>query len=116
MQCEVPSTRSALDGAHLGQNCSATLQRRVLWSHIVHQDREWSVLFGRPMTEIPFSTTPAPTLQDYLNCGLELACAQYLVVRDSFAFTSSASHASSRRSQPAPTRHPVRGSTNERSR
>lgn len=73
-----------LDGAHLGQNCSATLQRRVLWSHIVHQDREWSVLFGRPMTEIPFSTTPAPTLQDYLNCGLELACAQYLVVRDSF--------------------------------
>lgn len=73
-----------LDGAHLGQNCSATLQRRVLWSHIVHQDREWSVLFGRPMTEIPFSTTPTPTLQDYLNAGLEQACAQYLVVRDSF--------------------------------
>ncbi|CDW98471.1 hypothetical protein [Sporisorium scitamineum] len=73
-----------LDGAHLGQNCSATLQRRVLWSHIVHQDREWSVLFGRPMTEIPFSTTPAPTLQDYLDAGLELPCAQYLVVRDSF--------------------------------
>ena len=73
-----------LDGAHLGQNCSATLQRRVLWSHIVHQDREWSVLFGRPMTEIPFSTTPTPSLQDYLNAGLEHACAQYLVVRDSF--------------------------------
>ncbi|CBQ70013.1 conserved hypothetical protein [Sporisorium reilianum SRZ2] len=73
-----------LDGAHLGQNCAATLQRRVLWSHIVHQDREWSVLFGRPMTEIPFSTTPAPTLQDYLDTGLEMPCAQYLVVRDSF--------------------------------
>ncbi|EST08402.2 Zn(2)-C6 fungal-type DNA-binding domain protein [Kalmanozyma brasiliensis GHG001] len=73
-----------LDGAHLGQNCSNTLQRRVLWSHIVHQDREWSVLFGRPMTEIPFSTTPVPTLEDYLNVGLELTCAQYLVVRDSF--------------------------------
>ena len=73
-----------LDGAHLGQNCSSTLQRRVLWSHIVHQDREWSVLFGRPMTEIPFSTTPAPTLQDYLSTGLELACAHYLVVRDAF--------------------------------
>ncbi len=73
-----------LDGAHLGQNCSATLQRRMLWSHIVHQDREWSVLFGRPMTEIPFSTTPTPTLQDYLSTGLELACAQYLVIRDRF--------------------------------
>ncbi|KAJ1597564.1 hypothetical protein NDA14_004137 [Ustilago hordei] len=73
-----------LHGAYLGQNCSATLQRRVLWSHIVHQDREWSVLFGRPMTEIPFSTTPSPSLQDYLSLGLELACAQYLVVRDAF--------------------------------
>ncbi|KAJ1021581.1 hypothetical protein NDA16_003719 [Ustilago loliicola] len=73
-----------LDGAYLGQNCSATLQRRVLWSHIVHQDREWSVLFGRPMTEIPFSTTPSPSLQDYLSTGLELPCAQYLVVRDAF--------------------------------
>lgn len=73
-----------LDGAYLGQNNSATLQRRILWSHIIHQDREWSVLFGRPMTEIPFSTTPSPTLQDYLLSGLELPCAQYLVVRDSF--------------------------------
>ncbi|GAK66999.1 uncharacterized protein PAN0_016d5224 [Moesziomyces antarcticus] len=73
-----------LDGAHLGQNCAATLHRRVLWSHIVHQDREWSVLFGRPMTEIPHSTTPVATLEDYLNFGLDLACAQYLVVRDAF--------------------------------
>ncbi|GAC95321.1 hypothetical protein PHSY_002896 [Pseudozyma hubeiensis SY62] len=73
-----------LDGASLGQNNSATLQRRVLWSHIIQQDREWSVLFGRPMSEIPFSTTPTPTLQDYLETGLELPCAQYLVTRDAF--------------------------------
>lgn len=73
-----------LNGAQLGQDCSATLQRRILWSHIIHQDREWSVLFGRPMTDIAYSTTPTPTLQDYLRNGLELACAQYLVVRDAF--------------------------------
>ncbi|PWZ03874.1 hypothetical protein BCV70DRAFT_220564 [Testicularia cyperi] len=75
-----------LDGSHLGQNSSSTLQRRVLWSHLVHQDREWSVLFGRPMTEIPFSSTPKPSLQDYLSAGLDLTCSQYLVVRDAFRF------------------------------
>ena len=72
--------------------------RRILWSHTLHNDREWSILLGRPLT-ITFHTTEMPTREDLEPLGF--ACQTYLLARNRFtACLEAITHCFQERSQP----------------
>ncbi|SPO35228.1 uncharacterized protein PSFLO_00699 [Pseudozyma flocculosa] len=72
--------------------------RRTLWWHVLHNDREWSILLGRPLT-ITFHTTEMPTREDLEPLGF--ACQTYLLARNRFtACLEAITHCFQERSAP----------------
>ncbi|GAC92601.1 hypothetical protein PHSY_000155 [Pseudozyma hubeiensis SY62] len=69
------------DGSSFGLPKEQVAARRILWSHVIHNDREWSIILGRPLT-ITFFTTEMPTREDMEPLGF--ACQTYLLARNRF--------------------------------
>ncbi|CDS82430.1 uncharacterized protein SPSC_03249 [Sporisorium scitamineum] len=69
------------DGSSFGLPREQVAARRILWSHVIHNDREWSIILGRPLT-ITFFTTEMPTREDMEPLGF--ACQTYLLARNRF--------------------------------
>lgn len=69
------------DGKSFGLPKEQVAARRILWSHVIHNDREWSIILGRPLT-ITFYTTEMPTREDMEPLGF--ACQTYLLARNRF--------------------------------
>ncbi|PWY98564.1 hypothetical protein BCV70DRAFT_201884 [Testicularia cyperi] len=67
------------DGSSFGLPKEQVAARRILWSHVIHNDREWSIILGRPLT-ITFFTTEMPTREDLEPLGF--ACQTYLLARN----------------------------------
>ncbi|GAK63827.1 uncharacterized protein PAN0_003d2036 [Moesziomyces antarcticus] len=67
------------DGSSFGLPKEQVAARRILWSHVIHNDREWSIILGRPLT-ITFYTTEMPTREDLEPLGF--ACQTYLLARN----------------------------------
>lgn len=85
------------DGSSFGLPKEQVAARRILWSHVIHNDREWSIILGRPLT-ITFYTTEMPTREDLEPLGF--ACQTYLLARNRFtACLESITHCFEERSQ-----------------
>ncbi|KAF6767171.1 Zn(2)-C6 fungal-type DNA-binding domain protein [Kalmanozyma brasiliensis GHG001] len=69
------------DGSSFNLPKEQVAARRILWSHVIHNDREWSIILGRPLT-ITFFTTEMPTREDLEPLGF--ACQTYLLARNRF--------------------------------
>lgn len=85
------------DGSSFGLPKEQVAARRILWSHVIHNDREWSIILGRPLT-ITFYTTEMPTREDLEPLGF--ACQTYLLARNRFtSCLESITHCFEERSQ-----------------
>lgn len=67
------------DGSGFNLPAHVTAERRVIWSHCLHADREWALVLGRPMQISRYSTL-MPTEADLE--GLPWDYQQYLLRRN----------------------------------
>ncbi|KAG7548955.1 hypothetical protein FFLO_03160 [Filobasidium floriforme] len=67
------------DGAGFGLAPEVTAERRVIWSHVLHADREWALVLGRPMQINQYSTL-MPTEADLMAWPWDYR--QYMLARN----------------------------------